>query len=167
MLGGIIEDPDGIESTEPVATGLDLLPIATRFAATKRTTQVRARNESSSFFGDDDAEFDAYEIHTGRVRAFEGVRNFFKITSRNGEKCDSPDGAVNSDGVVAGTMLHGIFENASLRSAMLSMLYQRKGLEPPKRVNLVASREAEYDRLARAVREHIDLEAIRNIAGLP
>jgi len=167
MLGGIIEDLDGVESTVPVTKGLNLLPIATRFASTKRTTQVRARTEPNSFFGSDLVEFYGYEIHIGRVTAFAGARSLFTITRRNGEKCDSPDGAVSADGVVVGTMMHGIFENTPLRSAMLSMLYQRKGLDPRKRVNLVASREAEYHRLARAVREHIDLEAIRNIAGLP
>ena len=38
------------------------------------------------------------------------------------------DGAVSADGSVVGTMLHGLFDNASVRRALIAYLRERKGL---------------------------------------
>ena len=43
-------------------------------------------------------------------------------------RVDMLDGAINRDGTVVGTMLHGIFENDALRAALLGALRRRKGL---------------------------------------
>jgi len=66
----------------------------------------------------------------------------------------------------AGTMLHGIFENHTLRAALVEALRERKGLAARAATRPVASREAEYDRLAAAVAASVDLPAIRKITGL-
>lgn len=169
MLGERIEDPHHVESDQPAARGLGLLPITTRFAQTKRTAQVRAQVQTPSIFSGAAAvagEISAYEIHMGNVARGAEVPAPFRIVARNGAPADLADGAINREGTVAGTMLHGIFENDALRAAFLDALRQRKGLAARDAARPVASREAEYDRLAAAVAASVDLPALRKIAGL-
>lgn len=69
MLGLTLEDPDGAESTVPVAGGIGLLPVRTRFVADKVTRQVRGRVAAggglwAAWAG---LAFEAYEIHMGRT----------------------------------------------------------------------------------------------------
>jgi len=89
----------------------------------------------------------------------------FRIVTRNGAPVDMLDGAINREGTVAGTMLHGIFENDALRAAFIGTLRRRKGLTARGKTRPVASREAEYDRLADAVAGSVDLPMLRKIAG--
>ncbi|MGZ6212314.1 MAG: cobyric acid synthase, partial [Candidatus Binataceae bacterium] len=169
MLGERIDDPHRVESDEASARGLGLLPIVTRFAKTKLTAQVRVRVKSSSILSGADIvadEISAYEIHMGNVERTAGSSAPFRIVSRNGAPTDTLDGAINRDGSVAGTMLHGIFENDALRAAFLGALRRRKGLAAHGETRPVASREAEYDRLASAVADGVDLPMLRKIAGL-
>jgi adenosylcobyric acid synthase len=67
---------------------------------------------------------------------------------------------------VVGTLLHGLFENDGVRASLLGFLRRRRGLAAPASSEL-PSREHEYDRLAAALRQHVDLAAVRRIAGLP
>ncbi|HEY2735561.1 MAG TPA: cobyric acid synthase, partial [Polyangiales bacterium] len=169
MLGERIDDPHRVESDEASARGLGLLPIVTRFAKTKLTAQVRVRVKSSSILSGADIvadEISAYEIHMGNVERTAGSSAPFRIVSRNGAPADTLDGAINRDGSVAGTMLHGIFENDALRAAFLDALRQRKGLAAHGETRPVASREAEFNRLASAVADSVDLPMLRKIAGL-
>jgi adenosylcobyric acid synthase len=178
MLGESIADPDAIESPTRNTAGLNLLPISTRFGSEKRTAQVRARVLMPSLLSGETAiegEVIGYEIHMGKIQRRPGTAAPFRILARN---CvtqsaitqnaitdDTLDGAISADGTVAGTMLHGIFENDSLRSALIRSFRQRKGIDasegPP-----IATREAEYDRLAAAVRANINWEMIEQIGGL-
>jgi adenosylcobyric acid synthase len=169
MLGERVEDPYRVESDQPAARGLGLLPITTRFAKTKLTAQVRARVETPSILSGTQpiaGEISAYEIHMGNVERVADSAAPFRIVARNGAPTDLPDGAINRDGTVAGTMLHGIFENHALRAALVEALRERKGLAARAATRPVASREAEYDRLAAAVAASVDLPAIRKITGL-
>jgi adenosylcobyric acid synthase len=169
MLGEQIEDPHRVESDEISARGLGLLPIVTRFAKTKVTAQVRARVEAPSILGVADGTADgisAYEIHMGKVERAAGTAAPFRIVERNGVSVDTLDGAIDRDGKVVGTMLHGIVENEPVRTALLRALRQRKGLAARGEMPPVASRGAEYDRLAAAVAGSVDLPMLRKIAGL-
>ncbi len=169
MLGGTIEDPHRVESDKLAADGLGLLPITTRFERAKLTAQVKARVETASFLsgGSGEAgEIAAYEIHMGAVRRDTGAEAPFRILARNSIAAHAADGAISRDGAVAGTMLHGIFENDVLRAAFLEGLRRRKGLVARSDARAIASREAEYDRLAAAVAANVDLKTLRSIVGL-
>lgn len=167
MLGRGVADPDRVESDQALAEGLGLLPLSTRFSRDKRTTQVRARPLARSLLaGDDAGEVSGYEIHMGRVERDAGARGVFVLASRNGVPDDAVDGATSPDGAVVGTMLHGLFENASVRRAVVAELRRRKGLAPvPARAS--APREGddgdEYDRLAATLRESIDLALLERL----
>jgi adenosylcobyric acid synthase len=168
MLGHSVEDPHHIESSEAGASGLGLLPIRTRFEPQKITAQVLARVGGPSFLTGASAGGEAltgYEIHMGMVALDAGARPAFRIATRNGSACDALDGAVSTGGHVVGTMIHGIFDNAAVRRSLLGYLYKRKGADLPVTVREMPSREAEYDRLAAAAREHLDLALLRGLVG--
>ncbi len=140
MLGGAIEDPEGVESAEPAARGLGLLDVWTRFERTKTVAQVRARLAGGSFLGAAGAasvgeaeregagELTGYEIHMGRVERVGGAAAAFAIGSRGGKAESALDGAVSADGAVVGTMIHGILDNDGLGRSLLAALRERRGL---------------------------------------
>ncbi|WP_437876836.1 cobyric acid synthase [Sorangium sp. So ce513] len=174
MLGGAIEDPEGVESAEASSRGLGLLDVWTRFERTKTTAQVRARLAGDSFLGaagaagagEGEAELTGYEIHMGQVERLGGARAAFAIASRSGRAESALDGAVSADGVVVGTMIHGIFENHGLRRALLAALRARRGLPAPAGEPAIPSRHDEYDRLATAVEASLDRALLDRIVGL-
>jgi adenosylcobyric acid synthase len=167
MLGTWIEDPERVESREPLVPGLGLLDSSTRFAADKRTTQVEARCELPCFLADDApaaAPLRGYEIHMGRITLGPTTRSPFRLLARNGQPVAACDGAINFGGNVIGTMLHGLFANESVRRALLRRLRERRGLLEPSRAAF-PSREAEYDRLAAVVRQAFDAKLLRRLIG--
>ncbi len=164
MLGETIEDPHAVESREPLVKGLGLLPLRTRFEKTKTTARVVARSNTHWFESKGAPEIRGYEIHMGTATPLDAARAAFTIVARNGEDASQPDGAVSSAGNVAGTMLHGIFENESVRGALLDDLRRRRGLQSPRATG--ANRNAEYARLAETVKASINMQALRNIIGI-
>ncbi len=166
MLGQAIHDPLGVESTEPHVAGLGLLPLETRFEREKTTAQVVARIAGGSFLADPGIEVNGYEIHMGVVEQTSSCTSAFELVSRNGSSVQVLDGAVDTTGSVVGTMLHGIFENEPLRSAVLDRLRQRRGLAAPASDG-VSAKEAEYDRLEQAMRASIDLDLLWKLSRVP
>ncbi len=169
MLGESIQDPHQVESPARATAGLGLLKIETRFRRRKLTAQVRAQAEGSSFLTEgvgSRRELSAYEIHMGIVERGRSVAAPFRIRSRNGARASVLDGALSDDRVVVGTMLHGLFENDAIRDAMLRSLRRRSGLAKPVGAAPVPAREAEYDRLAATVREHVDVALLQRLVGL-
>ncbi|MDO8532286.1 MAG: cobyric acid synthase [Dehalococcoidia bacterium] len=171
MLGREVRDPDHVESEQERADGLGLLPVVTTFAGEKVTRRVRGRVASPlGLLADaEGATFHGYEIHMGRTE-FEDAdpstgsgRAAFVMTERDGEPCDEPDGAADAQGQVVGTYVHGLFESAALRQAVLRRLATRKGVAYAPSSD---SRDADYDRLADVVRGSLDMAAVRRIAGL-
>jgi len=118
MLGERILDPDGVESPERELAGLGLLPVVTRFARDKITRPVRLQlgDGLPLLDGAGGRAADGYEIHCGRVERH-GARPFGTIVRRgDDERAHEPEGAVA--GAVAGTLVHGLFENAVVRAAL-------------------------------------------------
>jgi adenosylcobyric acid synthase len=168
MLGLEILDPERVESSEERVPGLGLLSIRTRFAGTKRTARVRCLPRTPSFLSvalDAAAELDGYEIHMGRLEpAGEGAAAAFEIRARNGRAESATDGAVGAGGAVVGTMIHGLFENDAARASLLGELRRLKGLSS-RPSGSVPSRQAEYDRLEAAIRDHLDRDMLWRLAG--
>jgi adenosylcobyric acid synthase len=167
MLGDAIEDPFGIESSEPRVAGLGLLPLVTRFARDKTTARVVARMAHDSFLGAGSSEEVAgYEIHMGVIEQTTPCGSPFELISRNGSPVRVADGAVDATGAIVGTMLHGIFENEAFRSRVLDRLRARRNLSAPSVTSAVAPKQAEYDRLEASLRASIDCELLWRIARL-
>ena len=158
MLGALLSDEHGVEAAPGAAVpGLGLLPTETAFA--ERKTTRRAAGVVASAAGPwrraAGCAVSGYEIHMGETRG--DARPLLELDGR-------PDGAVSSDGRVAGTYLHGLLHNDELRRALLSGL---GGEDAAGEQSSAASRERAFDRLAAVVREQLDLRGVRTLLGLP
>ena len=154
LLGQELHDPDDREGgTGPdrSARGLQLLPLQTRFKATKALRQRSSRAlwpPGSSQDAEPEVLLEGFELHRGTTTAPEACQPL----------CSDP-GLGWVQGNVAGTYLHGVFESGPWRRRWLNQLRQRKGLpmlseqQPHHR----RQREALLDRLADAFEQHINL----------
>ena len=147
MLGRSISDPDGAEA-EPGARvmGMGLLPTETVFQGEKRQTQVTGVLNTvdgilSPLSG---MAYEGYEIHMGRSG-------------------DQPP--LLGSGCVYGTYIHGIFDAPGIADAILGALCRRKGLSPDILTSFdpAAYKERQYDLLAQAVRENLDMDLVYRI----
>jgi adenosylcobyric acid synthase len=149
MLGRRIADPQGSEGAPGDAAGLGLLDIETVLDGDKVLRPVTGR------LADTQASFDGYEIHIGRTTWPGAARPFAQIDGYG------PDGAVSADGRVAGAYIHGLFNAASARAALLKPLgVQTEALDHNIRV------ESALDAIAAHLHSHLDIAALAKIAGL-
>lgn len=138
MLGTRIEDPWGVEGPEGAgADGLGLLPVTTTFTPDK-VLQL----PSGEALG---APVTGYEIHHGRVTRADGTEEFV-----GGARC----------GQVFGTMWHGSLESDPFRAAFLA---ETVGVAPSG-ASFPAARERRMGLLADLVEEHLDVEALLDLA---
>ncbi|MGJ4851858.1 cobyric acid synthase [Bacillota bacterium Meth-B3] len=162
MLGERISDAGGAEGGGEI-DGMGLLPVVTAFTAEKRRTRVAGgildvRGALAAIGG---ARVTGYEIHMGRTTLREGAQPLIRLENGATDGCQAGD--------VYGTYLHGFFDAAPCREALLGALCARKGVSlEAGAFDLKAYREGQYDALARAVREHLDMALIHRIleAGL-
>lgn len=147
MLGRSISDPDGAEA-EPGARvmGMGLLPTETVFQGEKRQTQVTGvLNPVDGILSPlSGMAYEGYEIHMGRSG-------------------DQPP--LLGSGCVYGTYIHGIFDAPGIADAILGALCRRKGLSPDILTSFdpAAYKERQYDLLAQAVRENLDMDLVYRI----
>lgn len=74
------------------------------------------------------------------------------------------DGAVTADGLAFGTYLHGLFDSDAFIRAVVNGLRARKGLAPWETTFCYAEHKArQFDLLAEAMRQHIDIDKIYTI----
>ena len=142
MLGRVVRDPDGVEG-DPGAevAGLGLLDVETVFGAEKVL-----RLPSGAALG---APASGYEIHHGRV-SVGGDEGFLGGARR---------------GAVAGTMWHGSLESDDFRAAYLAEVADRLGrTREPSGVSFAAARERRLDVLGDLAEEHLDLDALLELA---
>jgi len=164
MLGKEIVDENGMESEGRGRSikGMGLLPVKTFFASEK------ARNRVEGYTGTFEGKLQkisgkkvsGYEIHMGcSERSEEKATSFF---AHDGKE----DGCVK--GSVAGTYLHGLFDEEEFREAFLDMICEEKGIDRTGEEELTYEqyREAQYDKLADILRESLDMEEIYRVLGL-
>src|SRR5262249_38889720 len=131
MLGRTLRDPLGVESAAGEVSGLGLLPVSTTFEPTKTTMRVSARVAAGRgvLRRPGGVELTAYDIPVGRTEST-GGDPAFTVARRNGVATEHADGAVDAQGNVLGTYLHGLFASDGLRRALLTELAALKGLAP-------------------------------------
>lgn len=69
----------------------------------------------------------------------------------------SGEGVVSDDGLVIGTYMHGLFTNKSATDALVSYLYEKKGLQIPKKEEPESD---PYDALADHLEKYVDISEI-------
>ena len=168
MMGRRIFDPHAVESPEPEAAGLDLLPVDTVFAPVKETHRVGGTVNSTAglLARSEGAVVEGYEIHMGSSSPVEASVSPFAI-GRRGQPA-SDDGAISANGRALGTYVHGLFNSHDLRRSMLEQLAEWKGVILPgsSETGGQLSRDGEYDKLAQTVRGSIDMDLLYRISGL-
>jgi adenosylcobyric acid synthase len=162
---------DGVESGIDEMKGLGLLDCETVFASRKVTTQILGQIDAqvSGLFAAMDSgdmlPLSGYEIHMGETSRGADARPFTLIASRNGQPVQIEDGAVNDTGTVAGTYIHGLFDNERWTRSLLNRLRQGKGLAalPENDFCYRQYKEQQFDMLANAMRQNIDIHNIYQI----
>lgn len=161
MLGKTLRDPEHVEGGGSM-DGMGLLAVDTVYSPEKARTRVQGTvlPVGGALQGFSGVPFTGYEIHMGRTTRREGVRPFAVMREQGGT--EKEDGAVC--GNVYGTYAHGFFD-AEPASALVRLLMRQKGLdgEHLQTVDLHAFKEMQYNRLADALREHLDMKMIYRI----
>ena len=166
MLGARVLDPDGVESRHAGAEGLGLLPVTTVFHGAKATQQTEARVAATRGLLEDceGVGLKGYEIHMGTTDVAPSSTPF-NVLRRSGRPAEAAEGALDAEGKVLGSYMHGLFHNDALRHRLLARLASWKGVSLPPSTVATDSGE-EFDKLADFVRRHLDMDAVRSIAGL-
>jgi adenosylcobyric acid synthase len=174
MLGQSLIDPLQTEGGARRMEGLGLLQITTEFLPKKTTHQVEAEIsqelKNSRIFKDFNFEeiVKGYEIHMGVTKYLEGSRPLLELKSRSGDEVSLIDGAVDIEGSCFGSYLHGLFDNDSFRSSLISCLKTRKNTaiktDKEYRKSYQDQLQAELDRLADTVEKNVDVEKILKLS---
>jgi len=159
ILGEQISDSHHVESAGHAVEGLKILPVSTDFSEEKVLSQVRARHAASGL------EVQGYEIHHGKTTVRGSVRPLFRIMRRHGKSADQPDGVISDDGRCWGTYIHGVFDADRFRRYFLNAVRERKGWKPVK-AGARYDVDGEFNKLARLVRENIDMAQVYRMMGL-
>jgi len=141
MLGRWVHDPLGLEGEPGSSPGLGLLDFATTLEPEKQLRRVAGRLLL------DDAEIIGYEIHAG-VSTGPALEHP-SVRLSDGRS----DGVLSDDGQLLGTYLHGLFDAAPARDALLRWA----GLAVRETPDYRQLREDGINRLADALAEHLDL----------
>lgn len=166
MLGKVLEDPYGVETTLESMEGLDILPIKTVFEEKKITTRVNGIIAKDLINNDTPLSIYGYEIHMGKTTLLDEGKGLININKSNNEEANHLDGVVNNKGNVMGTYIHGIFDGVEFRQHIINELRRDKGIEEKVSMAYEHLREKELDKLADLVRASIDMNKIYKIMGL-
>ena len=158
-------DPLQTESAIGSVRGVGLLPVTTLFEEEKQLENriYRIGMQEGAFASLSGKKVAGYEIHMGRTEAADndGVLQPFVI---------GPDGEVlgYAAGTVAGSYIHGIFDEVAFRETFINLLYARKGKTrgESEHLSIHEYREQQFDKLARILRESLDMNRIYEILEL-
>lgn len=165
ILGNKLCDPEGVECGIHEIEGLGLLDIETVFQNQKVTTQTKGIIQADlpgylkNLAG---KKIKGYEIHMGVSKPGQGVKPLLSIHKKLDQEVQYAEGAINWQGNVIGTYLHGLFDEIDFTRSLLNHIRQQKGLDSKETeiTSFQAFKEQEYDKMAQVVRESVDLEAI-------
>ena len=148
MLGRSVSDPEQVEAAGiSEISGMNLLDMDTLFRGEKVQTQTEGifENIPGLFACLNGLAYQGYEIHMGR-----------SMERRS---------AVTCKGNVYGSYIHGIFDAPGVAEAILGALCRKKGLDPARLGSFdpKAYKEAQYDKLADAVRSGLDMELVYRV----
>jgi adenosylcobyric acid synthase len=162
MLGNRIDDPKQIESEISSIRGLGLLDQETIFNEVKTTVQVKGQVSGNHGLlqGMKDITISGYEIHMGQTRSNDYLPAF-KVTETPDGRADYFDGGIDRNGGVFGSYIHGLFHNVEFTSSFLKGLREFRGL--PASADVIVDKEANYNKLAKLVRENLDISRIYNL----
>ena len=148
MLGRFVYDPDAVEAAGMTEiAGMGLIDMETVFRGDKVQTQTRGVFENiTGLLADlNGISYEGYEIHMGRSQEELPI--------------------LNGGGNVYGSYVHGIFDAPGVADRVLRALCDQKGIDLAAlgTFDRMAYKEQQYDKLAAAVREGLDMELVYKI----
>ena len=143
MLGHALHDPLGLEGAPGSVAGLGLLDLETSLA-----TEKQLKNVSGSLVLTGSAAVKGYEIHMGVSYGAALDRPSTYLDGR-------PDGAISEDGRILASYVHGLFDLPTALAALLAWA-SPDGAAPLAEFDVAARRDADIDRLADALEQHLD-----------
>lgn len=149
MLGKKIHDPEGIESTAGSVDTFALLDFETTLADDKQLKNVSGHLVHSK------EKVSGYEIHCG-ITTGSALNNPALVFD------ERTDGVISEDNQIIGTYCHGLFEEQTSCKSMLEW----SGLKNVEAIDYFKRREDDIDRLADAIEEHINLDAIYELLNI-
>ena len=154
MLGNIIYDPEGVESSLKSVSGLALCDFETTLTSQKVLSKVTAtlklNNRQTLCSG--------YEIHAGVSKG-----NALKtplITFSQHPNGFKTDGFISDDNAIAGTYLHGLFDEPNATMEILKWVKPDLNIDP---ISIDTHREQQLVRLATMCETHLDIAQITSI----
>jgi|TARA_B100001964_G_scaffold245771_1_gene335846 adenosylcobyric acid synthase len=155
MLGNHIIDESGVEKgVKGKVKGLGLLDIETTFEEYSKTTrrvEGKIISNKGIFNKVKGSTVKGYEIHMGNTTLGKDAESFIQLK-------DSQDGAINKNGDVFGTYLHGIFDLPPLRIALSN---NSEGISDTTEIWSESLGKA-----AEIVKQNLDLKQVYKIMGL-
>ncbi len=162
MLGTILEDPffkEGSKSnSEKSIEGIGLLPLKTTFLENKITKQINSESIWPNF-----SEIKGFEIHNGVTELdksldTKNIKPIFKDLDL-GWYIEIKEG-----GTIAGTYIHGIFENDDWRDNYINLIRKAKNLPllDKNTSSYKIKRESIIDNLANEFNKHFNISFLLN-----
>ncbi|AIQ95406.1 cobyric acid synthase [Prochlorococcus sp. MIT 0604] len=160
MLGTTLEDPylkEGSKNySEQKIKGIGLLPLKTTFFNKKLTRQI-----NSESLWPCQSKINGFEIHNGQTELDKQqgslkIKTIFKDLDLGWYK-ENKEG-----GIIAGTYIHGIFENDKWRDQYINLIRKRKKLPPLKKKtrSYRVKRELIIENLANEFEKHLNLSSL-------
>ncbi|MGR9116466.1 MAG: cobyric acid synthase [Gammaproteobacteria bacterium] len=143
MLGRHINDPAGVEGQPGSSPGLGLLEMETTLQAEKCLRRVEGVLDGHA------VPVKGYEIHAGLSTGSGLSKPLVKLGS-----CD--DGAISGDNRVAGTYLHGLFDESDACNALLAWA----GYRPTEVVDYHSVRERGIELMADTLVQNLDFSLL-------
>ena len=162
MLGTILEDPFFKEGSkgylEQSVEGIGLLPLKTTFLEKKITRQIKCESIWPNF-----AKIKGFEIHNGVTeldisKESSNVMPIFKELDLGWFKENS------AGGTIAGTYIHGIFENDEWRDLYINLIKKSKNLplSDKRTKSYKVKRESIIDNLSNEFNKHLNISSLLN-----
>ena len=159
MLGTTLKDPyckEGSKNySEQKIKGIGLLPLKTTFLEKKITRQINSQSLWPC-----QTKINGFEIHNGKT-TLDNIQSTLKINpifedSDLGWYKESKKG-----GTIAGTYIHGIFENDSWRAQYINVIRKSKNLPilNKKSISYKEKRQSIIDNLANEFHKHLNLKS--------
>ena len=160
MLGTTLEDPYSKEGSknysEQKIKGIGLLPLKTTFFKNKLTRQI-----NSESLWPCKSKINGFEIHNGQTE-LDNIQNGIEI---NPIFKDLDLGWYKENikgGTIAGTYIHGIFENDNWRDQYINLIRKSKNLPTSnkKSISYKKKRESIIDNLAKEFDKHLNITSL-------
>ncbi|ABV50981.1 Cobyric acid synthase CobB [Prochlorococcus marinus str. MIT 9215] len=157
MLGTTLEDPyfkEGAKNySEQKINGIGLLPLKTTFFKKKLTRQINTKSIWPC-----QSQINGFEIHNGQT-ILDDSQSSLKINPIFEDLDLGWFKENNKGGTIAGTYIHGIFENDSWREQYINLIRKSKNLPilNKKSISYKKKRESIIDNLANEFHKHLNL----------